>query len=469
MKKMRTSNDTDELIRSKLENYSVTPPAHIWEQVQHQLENRKRKTRVLWSRVTAAAAILTLAFLAGWYFNNNTENQQVISENNIPAQQIEELLKPTDNIDPLNRGNVDVEGVFAEAVKNDKLLLASKSEEGNSEAVITSAVFAKGNTAITRNTAEFSKLKSRSSRFETDPFPQPTLKRQPAKYSETELIDVEKMIIDRNLQAMAEEKQDRGGWKMGMYLTPGYSSYTATHSNEYEQNMTYSSSGGNANVGGGLSVIYKTSKRLMVESGIYYAQNGQKSANTINVFAKNQDTEYAFAPGEVPYFINNVQLESGSMAMNSTAGVIAFTATPKGAELSGGFESMSEKTNLMVPGGEFSQVFEFMEVPLLVRYRVVGARLGIELMTGITTGFLVGNNAYIDNQYGLQNIGKTEDISTVNLSGTVGVGTSYALGKNLSFALEPRFNYYFSSINNNPNVSFKPYRIGIFTGLTYEF
>ena len=466
---MRKSNDTDELIRSKLENYSVTPPAHIWSQVQRQLENRKRKTRVLWYRVTAAAAVVVLALLAGWYFNGNTVYQPEISENNAPAQQIEESVKPVDNNEPQNRVTEDVEGVSAETVKNDKILLASNSDKGNTAAIISRAVFTNANTAVNRNNTGFSKLKSRNSRFETDPFPQPELKRQSDKYNEAELVDVERFIIDRNLQAMVAEKREQGGWKMGMYLTPGYSSYTATHSNDYEQNMTYSGSGGNANMGGGLSVIYKTSKRLMVESGIYYAQNGQKSTNTINILAKNQDSDYAFGPGEVHYFSNNVQLENGSMAMNSTAGVIAFTSTPKGAELSGRFESLSGKTNLMVPGGEFSQVFEFMEVPLLVRYRVVDARLGVELLTGVTTGFLVGNNAYIDNQYGLQNIGKTEDISTVNMSGTLGVGTSYALGKNLSLALEPRFSYYFSSINNNPDVSFKPYRIGIFTGLTYEF
>lgn len=469
MKKMRTSNDTDELIRSKLENYSVTPPAHIWKQVQHQLESRKRKVRVLWYRVTAAAAVVVLAFLAGWYFNDNTVNQPVVSENATPTQQIERSTLPVNQDENLNQVNDDIEAVSADAVKNDKILLAANSDKRNTEAVVSPAVFINENAVVKRTNAGFSKLKSRNSRFETDPFPQPELKRQSVKYNDTELVDVERFIIDRNLRAMAAEKQRQGGWKMGMYLTPGYSSYTATHSNEYEQNMTYSGSGGNANVGGGLSVIYKTSKRLMVESGVYYAQNGQKSTNTINVLTKSQDAGYAFSPGEVTYFSNNVQLENGSMAMNSTAGVIAITATPKGAELSGGFESLAEKTNLMVPDGEFSQVFEFMEVPLLVRYRVVDARLGVELMTGITTGFLVGNNAYIDNQYGLQNIGKTQDISTVNLSGTVGVGTSYTLGKNLSLAIEPRFSYYFSSINKNPDINFKPYRIGIFTGLTYEF
>jgi len=156
--------------------------------------------------------------------------------------------------------------------------------------------------------------------------------------------------------------------------------------------------------------------------------------------------------------------------MNSTAGVIAFNATPKGAELSGDFDAAkSTAANLMVPDGQFSQVFEFMEIPLFVRYRVVDSKVGVELITGLNAGIVVGNKAYIENQYGLQNIGETQDISTVNISGTLGMGVNYALGKHFAVAVEPRFNYYLNSINNNESVEFRPYRIGFYTGVTYEF
>jgi hypothetical protein len=100
---------------------------------------------------------------------------------------------------------------------------------------------------------------------------------------------------------------------------------------------------------------------------------------------------------------------------------------------------------------------------------VIDSKIGVELITGLNAGIVVGNNAYIDNQYGLQNIGETQDISPVNLSGTVGVGVNYALGKHFAVALEPRFNYYLNSINTNPSVEFRPYRIGFYTGVSYEF
>ena len=106
---------------------------------------------------------------------------------------------------------------------------------------------------------------------------------------------------------------------------------------------------------------------------------------------------------------------------------------------------------------------------MYLRYNLLDKRFGIEVLGGVNAGFVVGNNAYIDNEYGKQNVGSTEDISTLNFSGTVGVGVNYMLGKHFSLAVEPRLNYYLSSINTNSEVVYRPYRIGIFTGVYYEF
>jgi len=259
-------------------------------------------------------------------------------------------------------------------------------------------------------------------------------------------------------------------WQAGMYISPGYSSYSASHTENYERTMTYPANDGGMNLGGGFSVQYKTGKRLRVESGVYYAQNGQKSENTTNLFAFNSHSDLAYASPEVKYLSNAVQMDNGNLLMNGTAGVIAMNETPKGASIEGNFDaSTAGISNMFVPSGSFSQVFEFVEVPMYLRYRIIDKRVGVEVLTGISTGFLVGNNAYIDNQYGVQNVGSTVDISTVNFSGALGLGASYAVSKHLSIAFEPRFNYSLNSINSNPSINFRPYRIGFYTGLTYGF
>jgi hypothetical protein len=410
--------------------------------------------------------------LAGWYFSDNLklENSKSVkseitqsesSRNETPVLSTkpseQHSLSAKTESNELNNTGLSKTTLLAGASTG-----ASKSAYNNQKNGI--------NKSVSRDNLNFEMLDGAKARVAQNQQPNTELARRTKIISINNLTENDQLLIAENIKNLNETNQPENNWKMGMYIAPGYSSYNASHSASYAKDMTYSGSDGNTNVSGGFSVQYKTSKRWIVESGVYYAQNGQQSSNSVNILAKNVNADNAFAPGDINYFSNAVRVENNSLAMNSTAGVIQFSETPKGAELSGDFEaSKTGVTNLMVPNGEFSQVFEFMEIPLYVRYRLVDSKLGIELITGLSTGIVVGNNAYLENQYGMQNIGETLDISTFNISGTVGIGVNYALGKHISIAVEPRFNYYLNSINNSESVEFRPYRVGFYTGVTYGF
>jgi hypothetical protein len=462
---MKNEKNIDNIFREKLENFSVQPPSQIWDNVQTQLAVQKRKNRMIIIGWISAAAVIVLAFVAGWYLNDNLKTEKITSVNKeiIQPEKTEKTefpAQPEKQEQNLTAQNINEniekpakKTLFTEQVKNKKTVTKGTNEIIN----------AREDFLIVR-------IESINAEVAGRKFPNNELAFRSERIPDNYLTESEQVLVAQNVKNMKETTKPDNKWKMGMYVSPGYSSQVASHSENYSENMTYSGSDGNSNVGGGFSVQYKTSKRWIVESGVYYAQNGQQSNNTVNLFSKNMDSEASFAPGDITYLNNTVKLENNNLTMNSTAGVIQFNETPKGAELSGDFEaSKTNNVNLLVPNGEFSQVFDFMEIPLFVRYRVIDSKFGVELITGLNAGIVVGNNAYIENQYGLQNIGETQDISPVNLSGTVGIGVNYALGKHVYLAFEPRFNYYLSSINSNPSVDFRPYRLGFFTGVSYEF
>jgi hypothetical protein len=468
---MKDEKDIDSIIRRKLENFSAPPPAHIWKSVQEQLLAQRRKNRMTYIGWISAAAVVVLAFLAGWYFNGNLKTENTKSVKNEVIQS-EQSSKETSILSSQNsEQNSSTAKTQLKELNNTGLSRATQI--AGASPVISKVTFSNQKGGITnsvsRDSISFTMLRGANARVAQNQQPNTELARQRQIISVNDLTEHDRLLIAENIKNSAAAKPDKN-WKMGMFVAPGYSSYNASHSESYAKNMTYSGSEGNTNVSGGFSVQYKTGKRWIVESGVYYAQNGQQSENSVNILSENVNADNAFAPPDVNYFSNAVRVENNHLAMNSTAGVIQFSGTPKGAELSGDFEaSKTAVTNLMVPNGEFSQVFEFMEIPLYVRYRLVDSKLGIELLTGLSTGIVVGNNAYIENQYGIQNIGETMDISTFNISGTLGMGVNYALGKHFSVAVEPRFNYYLNSISNNESVEFRPYRIGFYTGVTYEF
>jgi opacity protein-like surface antigen len=232
--------------------------------------------------------------------------------------------------------------------------------------------------------------------------------------------------------------------------------------------MTYAEDNMQASLGGGFSVQYKTTSRWRVETGMYYSKTGGSSGNSIQLNGIRADYSSASSSAE-KYFNTGVSMDGGQMAMNSTAGVIKFSRTPANTELVSMPETSANLSTAMLTPGEFSQVFNFVEIPLFARYQLIDARLGVELMGGLSTNLMVGNNVFMESYSGRELVGNTEDINTVNFSGTTGVGLIYALGKNLSMSVEPRLSYYLNSINHSGEVNFKPWRVGVFTGLSYEF
>ena len=467
----------DESIREKLDGFSAAPPPHVWDNIQVQMEGMQKKRRLAYVGWISAAAVVVLAFVAGWYFSGKTITEQpaLVEQVNVPAED-ENLNTQQKNTTELetNKLTTDLEVLIAESSEpsesdqtQNTFIATNFSEEGKS-------VIENGQTQQ-RNKQENYSLLQRIETIFTKELPEVVLKEQSQEIEVTMVTPADEVLIAENLRSMDMEKSVERGWIVGAQVSPGYSSHSASHNDDYSRNMTYDSNGGGSNVGGGISVQYKTSKGLRVESGIYYAKDGQKSNNSFRLFASENDLSYASGPevnydGSSPAFSNVVQTGNSGIAMNSTAGVIEMKSTPQGANIAANLENRDDASaNMLYSDGEFSQVFEFIEVPLYLRYSILDKKLGVDLLGGINAGFVVGNNAYLDNDYGVQNIGSTADISTLNFSGTVGVGFNYMLGKHFSFALEPRMNYYLNSINSSSDVNYRPYRIGVYTGVYYEF
>jgi len=118
---------------------------------------------------------------------------------------------------------------------------------------------------------------------------------------------------------------------------------------------------------------------------------------------------------------------------------------------------------------QFTQSFEYVEIPLYVRYVVLDRRFDIEMMGGFSSNLLVDNPTYMENSLAQSLVGKTQDMQTLNYSSTLGVGFKYELSRRFFLNLEPRVKYFLNSLNSNESVTYKPYSIGVFTEISYHF
>ncbi len=478
--KMKDNNNIDKAIREKLNGFSVPPPINVWGKLQGQLAAQQRKKRILYYRWVSAAAVIVLAIIGGWYFGNNANSKvqmqagqtnRPVSEREITVGSEKQNNDSRQAINPKPKIFIPGPATKSHIIQNrDAGLVAVSSKEfENIEEVLKTSDRKKDN---------IKRIKSINARVDNGR-PELYLAVRTTTVKEYTLTEADKFLMASNTNVVNKKTRVRKSWKMGMYVSPGYSSQVVNHSDSYSKNMNSTGESGNGNIGGGFSIQYKTTKKLSIESGVYYAQNGQSSAIFTNFLASNNrefenvgepNSSFDYMASTAPLYSNAVSLSNGNIVMNGNAGEIKVSADVKGIEITARAEATEKAfSSTLVTDGEISQVFDFIEIPLFLRYSVLDSKFGIELMGGVNTGIVVGNNVYVDNSYGVQNIGSTQDISSVNLSGTVGVGMNYDLGKHVSVAIEPRLNYYFKSINSNPNVDFRPYRIAFFTGVYYAF
>jgi hypothetical protein len=82
---------------------------------------------------------------------------------------------------------------------------------------------------------------------------------------------------------------------------------------------------------------------------------------------------------------------------------------------------------------------------------------------------LVGNSAFAYDKGIKYSIGKTEGLSQINFSSSIGLGFEYSISEKISLNLEPTFRYYLTPIGGLVGSSVHPYSFGVFSGLSYKF
>ena len=169
------------------------------------------------------------------------------------------------------------------------------------------------------------------------------------------------------------------------------------------------------------------------------------------------------------YYNNKVHREpTGQMVMNGSAGVIEIERLPSSVRVSASLES-TEKNQMLLTSDDFEQRFEYVEVPLFVRYKLVDKTWNMHMLGGFSANMLVGNEVFINDGDGRSYVGKTKDMSRMNYSTSIGFGMGYRLTDKIQLNIEPQLKYYLRSLSDNPDVHFKPYSIGVYTGVSYRF
>ena len=114
------------------------------------------------------------------------------------------------------------------------------------------------------------------------------------------------------------------------------------------------------------------------------------------------------------------------------------------------------------------QNINYYEVPVELKYAVINTKLGVNLIGGVSTLFLGNNEISVKADNFNSVLGEANNLATVSFSTNIGLGLDYKLSKKFTFNIEPMFKYQLNPYTNS-SVSFKPYYLGVYSGLSFKF
>jgi len=209
----------------------------------------------------------------------------------------------------------------------------------------------------------------------------------------------------------------------------------AGNAKSYENDLSY-----------GVGVNYALTKKITIRSGV----------NTLNLNYETQGVE----------FYASLSKSTTNVAARTNANIVVQNQGTGYATPNAFFENQ-------MPAGTFNgsmmQKTGYVEVPVEMAYALLDKKFGIDIIGGVSTLFLNGNNVSVVSTQGYTtNVGQAQNLNSIHFSTNVGVGFKYRFFKSFEANFEPMFKYQVNTFSRDSG-NFKPYFIGLYSGISFSF
>jgi hypothetical protein len=507
---MNDKKHIDRLFQEKLKDYEITPNNSVWENIESELNSRQKQKKgiPLWYKIAGfAASLLLLITIGNSFFNSNNDIPEENGVNTDSKNSIQNNLttnKPLNSVDAndsetiANQKGIEVDsssstqelnnianGSYSTSIKNtdndSSTVIASnnesKKQRNNAIAPlnINKLSISKEGRIVAQNTVlsndnqsafeseekqkniidnkqihstlnelyndakstAFSNLNLKQDKTEDDSDIKPV---EDYKLSLTETVANE----EENIEALTEEEIDR--WEAASNIAPVYFNSFGKGSSIHSQ-FNNNSKSGDINMSYGVSGSYALNNKLRIRTGINKVNLGY-STNDVVVFINVN------SPNN-PGLLRNVQFNEAGQNLS--------------------FISVEEFNFAQVPGvfndfikSSIDQKLGFIEVPLELEYNISNRKVDINLIGGFSALFLSNNEIYAVQNGNSTLLGKATNINNTSFSANFGLGLDFKISKQFNFNLDPLFKYQINTFNNTSG-NFKPFFIGVYTGLKFKF
>ena len=525
---MSDKKHIDRLFQENFKDFDAIPRDAVWKNIEVQLNQKKKKRRVIpiWWRYAGVAALLLMLLTVGInYFNTDNEPQTyeiVDTETNATdatknqdrkSNGFEELNKTNETItnnNTLKDNNLnDVDDAVVNTnSKNNRNQKASENLLNDN--IEPSKVTSVAETSASKNINESKtnnylpsdkKLKKSNSLIEIDD--KTTIasneeeKNKAIEYNRFDvLIDKNKIEFLNNIQknntVVAQNESSKGEEKTETIAenTTEKNTLTIEDAIDKTNDITEKEKLNRWSIAPNAAPVYFNT--LGEGSSIDSQFNSNSKTGDVNMsygisasYAVNKKLRIRSGINRVNlgYNTNNVVvfqsvgLSSSSVLRNvdvstnnnSVADALTNGNTETLSIISGEGFNANNAPESFATDTSINQSLGYIEVPLEIQYNLLDKKLGVNIIGGFSSFFLSDNKIFSEAEGGGRTfLGEANNINNVSYSANFGLGLNYQMSKKIDLNLEPMFKYQMNTFNNTSG-DFKPFFIGVYTGFAIKF
>ena len=374
--------------------------------------------------------------------------QENANQNKFNGKNQEDVFNKTGIADSGNKEKNQAKSIVNQ--NSNKISIPENRNEGEKQLAVSdkkSNNLLQKNDKVSERNKQSDKEKNNNSRIAFDTKAFEKQKKDSAAVATAEPNPLEELLKEKEKkqQAVTETKVNR--WQITSNVAPIYFSSAskgspinqqfADNSKSYEKNLSY-----------GVGVNYAINKKWSIRGGVNKLTLGYNT-NNIVYYAGLSD---AVANGEV-FSPSNIQ-ESRNVTVivedNTAANTVSFDNVP------------GKKA------GSLNQTMGYVEVPVELSYKILDDKFGISLIGGMSTLFLNENSLSVVSPGMSTSIGKASNLNDVSFTSNIGIGFKYKFWKSFEANVEPKLKYQINTFSENAG-GFKPYFIGLYSGISFNF
>jgi len=490
-------NNLDNLFKEKFKGFSETPDERVWENIEASLNKRKKKriVPIWWQLGGAAAALVILLYLINPFSTDeettlptvvgSEEKAPVDPEQNTAVNPVDSTIFDESKATKVV-GNSKADTSIEDSSSEEQEQLGAKNtqkknvihpkrsfisqqetvaenstneneDDGKSNLNIDlknpNSVQGQTKGAIAKNTKETNtekdegKILNSNKTFQTESEVAIAEKeeKEADKISIFEAIDEQK---DLEKDAVADNSSGKR-WSMGPSVAPVFFGSVGEGS-PIHSNFASNSKSGNLDLSYGLTVTYNVSKKLSIRSGVHRVDYGYDTNDVVFTSSLTTSTNQLIDNITYAQTSRNLVVESKD---NSTA------AVSENSFIGGQAQPFE---------GRMVQQLGYVEVPMELNYALLDKKFGINLIGGVSSLFLVDNAVSLESNQLITEMGEANNANDVNFSTNVGIGFNYEISQKLQLNVEPIFKYQLNTFSETAG-NFRPYAIGVYSGLSFRF